>query len=215
MEKFYFRNKEIIISDEREAYNEIVLEYGDYAYEAEEDFIASYKQSNKSLDDVIKNSWEDGLTIIYEYIDITIEKIIKHKIYNIDRARFIEQYSSTALKIWYDAFSEVYEEYVDIVATEQEKEVYRQYRKEARGKFQGGGFGLKGAVKGAVQAGAINIATGLAHDTFNIFSRAYSNLQADKQKQSIFNNPKTIDILSNGIYDAVFSIHHSYILFLS
>lgn len=45
----------------------------------------------------------------------------------------------------------------------QRKMLERDIRKNSRGRFIGGGFGIRGAIKGSIQAGALNLFTGAVH----------------------------------------------------
>ena len=55
---------------------------------------------------------------------------------------------------------------------------YRELRKQSRGKWVGGGFGLSGAISGAAQAEILNVGTGLIHSTINFFGDTYSYTKA-------------------------------------
>jgi len=48
-----------------------------------------------------------------------------------------------------------------------QKKDYRQLRKDNRSYWSGGGFGIQGTIKGAVEASILNIATAAAHSTVN------------------------------------------------
>ena len=65
---------------------------------------------------------------------------------------------------------------------------YREARKNHRGKFVGGGFGLSGAVKGMAMAGAANMATGAAHNVFNIFGNAATKVAYNNRIRSLKNS---------------------------
>ncbi|WP_236873879.1 hypothetical protein [Clostridioides difficile] len=103
---------------------------------------------------------------------------------------------------------------MNIVLDERQKEEYRQLRKNSRARWQGGGFGIQGAIKGATQAGAMNMVTGVAHSAFNMISKIGTSIKVNKQKSKIFNDPSTLDVLSEVIYLAILDIKYSYIKFL-
>ena len=73
---------------------------------------------------------------------------------------------------------------------------YRELRKQSRGKWVGGGFGLGGAIGGAAQAGLLNAGSGLLHSTVNIFGDIHSD---NKAKSKIIEIVKQIrgDIVAN------------------
>ena len=63
--------------------------------------------------------------------------------------------------------------------------LYRQVRKEYRSKWMGGGFGLSGAIKGAITAGVLNMGSGAVHATINAIGNENSKYSANSQKRKI------------------------------
>lgn len=59
---------------------------------------------------------------------------------------------------------------------------YRKLRKASRGRWQGGGFGVGGAIKGAAEAGMMNMGTGAIHSVVNGLGNLKSELKASRQK---------------------------------
>lgn len=64
-------------------------------------------------------------------------------------------------------------------------ERYRKARKESRGRWSGGGFGVGGALKGAATAGVMNMGTGAVHSVVNSIGNLRTSMKADKQKRGI------------------------------
>lgn len=65
------------------------------------------------------------------------------------------------------------------------KKGYREIRKETRGRWQGGGFGVSGALKGAITAGAMNAVGGMAHSAFNALGNLGTGISADSARKEI------------------------------
>ncbi|HBF6040152.1 TPA: hypothetical protein ACKO2U_002057 [Clostridioides difficile] len=214
MTKFNFIGNEIYITEERNRYNSIRIEYENIANKAREEFIKVYRSCNENLDDVINNAYDQGASIILKSIKCTLDRLIENKFYNISEELFIEQYCQRVVEIWESAYGIINDQYMNIVLDERQKEEYRQLRKNSRARWQGGGFGIQGAIKGATQAGAMNMATGVAHSAFNMISKIGTSIKVNKQKSKIFNDPSTLDVLSEVIYLAILDIKYSYIKFL-
>lgn len=214
MTKFNFIGNEIYITEERNRYNSIRIEYENIANKAREEFIKVYRSCNENLDDVINNAYDQGASIILKSIKCTVDRLIENKFYNISEELFIEQYCQRVVEIWESAYGIINDQYMNIVLDERQKEEYRQLRKNSRARWQGGGFGIQGAIKGATQAGAMNMATGVAHSAFNMIGKIGTSIKVNKQKSKIFNDPSTLDLLSEGIYLAILDIKYSYIRFL-
>lgn len=62
---------------------------------------------------------------------------------------------------------------------------YRRLRKASRGRWQGGGFGVGGAIKGAAEAGMMNIGSGAIHSVVNGLGNLKSEMKASRQKSNI------------------------------
>ena len=78
---------------------------------------------------------------------------------------------------------------------------YRELRKQSRGKWTGGGFGISGAIAGAAQAEMLNIGTGLIHSTINFLGDSYSY---SKAKSKIANIVKEIrDDIRRNLYSEI------------
>ena len=65
------------------------------------------------------------------------------------------------------------------------KTAYRSARKACRGRWIGGGFGLKGALTGAAQAGALNAGTGAVHSMVNLIGNTATYIKATNQRESL------------------------------
>ena len=89
--------------------------------------------------------------------------------------------------------------YIEIVKDKNEAAEYRKMRKENRGRWVGGGFGVEGAVKGAVTAGAANLASGIAHSAFNAVGNAVSSVSANIRKDKLYNNINTLSLVESGL----------------
>ncbi|RHL92893.1 hypothetical protein DWZ94_01035 [Veillonella atypica] len=72
----------------------------------------------------------------------------------------------------------------------------RDFRREARGRIVGGGFGVSGAAQGIITAGAINMATGFAHSMFNSIGNAITKYNMNEQADKIYYDSSILDELS-------------------
>ena len=81
---------------------------------------------------------------------------------------------------WDEYFSEIEEQFGEIIDNEIRQEAYRQYRKENRTQYVGYNF------KGSLKAGALNALTGFAHDVWNNMERSVENEENEDRKQEIY-----------------------------
>lgn len=113
------------------------------------------------------------------------------------------------------ALQSVGSKYQQIEQTQAAQERYRQVRKDSRGRWQGGGFGLSGALKGAAEAGALNMVSGLGHSMVNAVGNAGSAMAASSSKQALFKNQTTFDSLFRGIELSLCAAYQSHMELLN
>ena len=82
----------------------------------------------------------------------------------------------------------VYDRYAEVVMNEEELDRYRVARREGRARWQGGGFGLAGALSGAVTASALNLVTGAGHMVFNAVGKTISSIASRDRKSTRLNS---------------------------
>ena len=206
----YF-NGTIEIADERLRYNQMRLEFVDLAFEAMERFEKLYDQ-NGSLDKLVENVDSQGLQIFNTLLsDEVIPMIVKMGVYNIDEELFLNNYYLELQNNYsFDEVAEqVKEAYYEIVMDKESLDAYRVARRQSRSRLVGGGFGISGATKGMLLAGAGNMVSGGAHRIANGIGSMMSSIKAENQKSKIYNNPKTKESLSNALFESVFRLHYA------
>lgn len=133
-------------------------------------------------------SYETGLDIlpqkldecVEEYADILIRKINNDGVHAKKKPFLMEfKERSLAYKLMHDSISNYRARYNNVVnkAFKEygEAESRRQERTDNRIQFTGGGFGVKGAVNGALQAGMMNAGVDIAYMGGNALGRIGSN----------------------------------------
>lgn len=163
--------------------------------EAEDQFRDIYK-SYVSMDNAIKKLPEDLINILKEKMKKYVSEWTSQGYYDLDENIFANSYFSKTIeeklnieKVYYD----LEEKYIDIVMTKEEKEEYRKQRKQSRGRWVGGGFGVGGAISGAATAGAMNMITGLGHSVINAMGNIASSISASNKKSKLYKD--SFDIL--------------------
>lgn len=121
-----------------------------------------------------------------------IQTLIQHKIYTYDLEDILGEYD--ILENWQECYGDLNENYTSIKEKNALQHEYRQYRKDNRGRWQGGGFGVTGALKGAATASVMNGMTGIAHSLGNAVGNAYSDYKANKAIKGLFANELLMDL---------------------
>lgn len=167
------------------------------------------RPAEKAVDiiETTKANQKDALEVIIKKLTNACSKILDNvekiaKTLDIEDDLWIED----GPYITYELTQYVLEKCNDIVAASEAcqnakeqgeyMKLYREFRKEGRSKWVGGGFGIEGALKGAVDASILNAGSGLVHSVIN----AVGNIQTDNEVQRVVVKVvKTIreDIVSN------------------
>ena len=165
-------------------YNYILMhkEFLQYADRQRAKFIRHFDIELTNMEQISKYGMEVGLALIDEVIGETVDKLIQQGIYDLDKNEFINRYYIEKYCDWNKYYDKVNEKYLDIILTEQQKDLYRQEKSQSRGRWEGGGFGLGGALKGAATAGALNLAGDMMHGAFDAVDKGLSTLEAIAKK---------------------------------
>ncbi|CDS53403.1 hypothetical protein [Polaromonas sp. CG9_12] len=209
MSTFLLRENEIQISPERELYNTIRQKYQTLAEKAAQQFSDCYAVNFKNIDDVHEKCTAITMDLLHPVIEEAIKDLIIQEIYDIDITEFEEYFSD--FFTWDKDFATIDEKYLSIVLKAEELDAYRAQRREGRGQWVGGGFGISGAVKGAMQAGAMNLATGAVHGTFNLLAKGVSAVGDAIKKSALYDDPTTKTHLTNAVNKLIFNTHFALI----
>lgn len=161
------RFKILSLGDLPVAFSESVQKYADFYREAskfatENAAHAEEKLKNiKSIEDFSVFYQEGCLRFFKDSVNIAVKVLTSQGIYEYDYSAFVDYLDSRSYgkEIYAYNFLKDLNEYVEKKADEKEAhEEYLRLQDQSRGRWSGGGFGLKGALKGAAMAGALNLA---------------------------------------------------------
>lgn len=203
----------ITVSQEREAYNAIRRKYQALAERTANQFAHSYSDNFKTIDDVHERCHDVAMSLLMPVVEEAIRDVVAHGIYDVNISEF-ETYFADFFS-WDADFAVIDDKYMAIVLKAEELDAYRVGRREARGQWIGGGFGLGGAVKGAMQAGAMNLATGAIHGTFNLMAKGITAAGDSMKKTALFSDPTTRTHLTNAVYHLAFNTHLALVTILN
>ncbi|MFR1835664.1 MAG: hypothetical protein ACLSXM_05445, partial [Turicibacter sanguinis] len=217
MDTIKIGDEEFIITDDVVRYNKIRLYYQDLSIQCREYFKEEYRKNYKNLEQLCKPSDTDGAMlgckIIKVALDKTIELLVDLGYIDIDVQLFYSNYYSDYCT-WEEDFEEIRECYLKFVYNQEMMDAYRAERKLNRGKIVGGGFGVKGAAKGMLLAGAGNLLLGATYGITNSLDKFISECRDYSKMGQIFNDPNTLNYLAFCLEIAVFNIHIGYVKFL-
>lgn len=156
-------------SDKIVSFCKIYGKYHKLADELFEDINEKYLKTN-DLSEVVSNIIPYGELKLKNAIELMIKDLYLSGI-NISAAQFKSEYSYRYDFDYMDKCKEVHAAYQRIMAYQDELQENEAARRASRGKWVGGGFGLKGAIKGSMDAAILNAGSGILH-SFGDASRA-------------------------------------------
>lgn len=104
----------------------------------------------------------------------------------------------------------------DILDESMQKAEQKSAARKNRGiRWNGGGFGLAGAIKGVAMAGMLNLGAGALRAIKNGTLDGLDRAKINRMKEDIYQNPYYVDILVEGVRQAVYGIVYPFIMELN
>lgn len=228
---------EFYIKDDAKKVEKSVLEEEKLEYKLLQGVVATYKKSDAiyanlyglyivsslnaydKLLDLYKKSKTIGVAIRQvpeagaEIIDNVFQKTVEY-LYSVGITTTVEQFiSGFESKYDFDYEGHVYrviEKYENILEIQDQQRLSRKLEKAGRGRWQGGGFGLKGAIKGALTASVLNAGSDVLH-SFGDSAKASADAKKIESKLSaLYNDSDTkralcgsVELIIMEIFDAL------------
>lgn len=160
-----------------------------------------------SIDDFFSNFSLKVENLISDSVAKAVQILMDEGIYDKSEKYILDLISiSTAWAKILDKISDMEDQYEDITDKYEEDLEYRELRKDSRSRAVGGGFGLTGYIKGAATAGAINMATGVAHGVINAVGNLGSAIEKSASANSLYNNTKTKQFFAGQVFNVIMTI---------
>lgn len=199
MLNFNFGNKQIVVSDDVEKIAELTKKRIVVKSKYMARILAAYDKAG-SIENFMENFSDVSGNISGNAIKDALDICVNDGYYDIDENFFLEDGRQEFIfDPMFNELEDLFGAYKNIIQQNEDEHEYREQRKENRGRFVGGGFGLGGAISGSLKAGALNMATGLGHSVFNSIGNAMSNYEAAKKLKELYELPQCRDILLNAV----------------
>lgn len=199
MSNFNFGNKQIVVSDDVEKIAELTKKRIAVKSKYMARILAAYDKAG-SIENFMENFSDVSGNISGNAIKDALDICVNDGYYDIDENFFLEDGRQEFIfNPMFNELEDLFGAYKNIIQQNEDEHEYREQRKENRGRFVGGGFGLGGAISGSLKAGALNMATGLGHSVFNSIGNAISNYEASKKLKELYELPQCRDILLNAV----------------
>lgn len=173
-------------------------------------FFSYLSMQQKELKEELKQStdYDNQVDCICEFGNCAIDEcihqghqfLLTQGVYSISEQMLKHRCSSL---IENGAFAKTYnqfeEGYLEIVATDEQMKEYRQMVKASRGHWEGGGFGISGAIKGAVTAGAMNAVGSAIYGIGDFISSEVDSHRIATLKRDYLNSKNWVSICIAGV----------------
>lgn len=207
-------NRKIIIDDEIILFNDLRKEFDETIGLACNFSFKSELNRFKNIDELVEKLPILSNKYIDSIVDEAIKVLVSIKIYDYNVDMFKEEY----LEDYFD-YSEYYyglrNLYLKIIGHQDETNQQRQIERSNRSKWQGGGFGVSGAIKGAMTAGALNLGTGIFRGIGDSIVDVNDKSKIRKLKEWLFENEDVKLALIQGMEMCMWGIFQALIDLLS
>lgn len=149
-----------------------------------------------SLRKFCADGYDAGRLLIARAVKDAVQRAVDAGHYDINETAFTAlDGEGRLIRPWQEVFQQVYDQFVDLETEKLGEEERRRIRKDMRGRFTGGGFGLDAAIWASLEAGAVNLVTGAAHSVFNALGNLVTSVHISGKESDIYNNPDTLRVL--------------------
>lgn len=149
--------------------------------------------------DILWTRFNEKLSLgLQKFSELSCKKLFDCGIYDVSEEQFFLKYAQQYMDVdeHIEPILAKFSQIAEIKATFQERQALKH---ASRGYWQGGGFGIAGAIKGALTASAMNAVGDVFHGIGDFISESFHESKIEKMKEEIFHDPHTRPILSNAI----------------
>lgn len=191
-------NQSIEINNNFEQYNTIRKLFLNGAAQIADSFSKKYRQC-KDLDEAFPLFLETYEIALTKGVEKSCTFLFKAGVIDVSEEDFAKKYYDSYISVD-DILSGFYAKLQEIAELSDAFELQQQLRQLNRGRWIGGGFGIKGAVAGAVNAAALNVATGAIHSVGDFFRSVGNGIKVQRLKSAVFEDTEVFYSLFNAIY---------------
>lgn len=172
-----------------------------------------YDKTYKKDETFIENIYSSGIKKMLVFISEIHTYFIELQIYQIDESMIKDRCTPFIENIYNVPFEDISNKVEDIMLSANIEIDNTNFRKNSRGRWIGGGFGVSGALKGAAIAGGFNAVSGALHSVTAGISNSLTklNLQRDIEKAYKVHKKAVLD----AFYTTIMRFSEVYIDFLT
>ena len=162
----------------------------------------------KSADDAIANVLTAYVSVVKAYSEKINSLYVDCHVYDMSVKNIQEDIVKNGeFAKAYNQYEDTYKSIID--AGERQKRI-RELNKQNRGRWIGGGFGLKGALTGAMTAGALNAVGGLLYGAANSVGNFVTDINISSNLEKFY-SPETIEAFESILIKDVYLYKYNFI----
>lgn len=198
----------LLISDERDQYNEAHHQFDLLSVKVADKFIEVFNSSCSSLSDLIEKSEGIAAKLYLEAAGEVAGMLSQKGIYSLDKNTIYSQYlSQHCFKNWLLAMKIKND---NIEYELEEKNEMRAENHANRPRVHGHDVCLGNPMTDTLVAGAADLTIGAVSGAFNLIGAGISAINANMKKSELFKDPKTIKTLYDSVENDIYSCIDEY-----
>ncbi len=152
------------------------------------------------FNDVYEFAVPESLAYIENAVDHAIQILLEESIFDYDRDSFVQQFKIgdsyiSDIAVVVNKYDEIDEYWNSLKQT-------RSIQRSSRSRWEGGGFGLSGALKGAMTAGILNAGTGVFRGIGDAITNSRDAAKMNGMKKDAFENYHFKETIADAVYRA-------------
>lgn len=207
MPSFSFAGRRITYPKGSEKFAALFGTYLKLADEGAETLLDSYYKSG-GITAALSKVPDKAQYLLNEAIKKAVEYLYESGI-NFTEEQFVNKYYYKYKFNYNSYYDRVVEKYAEIRNQESQLKIYREAQKASRGRWQGGGFGFGGAIKGALMAGAMNMGTDFLHSFDDSAHQKNDTIEIRAKLKSLYEKESTKEALCNSIKTCIINIYNA------
>ena len=168
-------------------------------------FSQTYEKDKDRCIQVISDFGNNMISWTYDW---AIGYLVNKGVYDVSKNRLSELCDHHWEK-FYNFYNSFEEGYLAIIATKEEMDEYRRLRHASRGRWEGGGFGLSGAIKGAAMAGVLNAGGTILSGIGSAIGSAIDSSVINRDKKKYLTERKWIFECASSLIEGSDTIYHA------
>ena len=207
MKSFLICDYEFSYSDDVVKVSRLRAIFSTNAFNRKMNFSDYFTNDIKVFEDIYKKATEYFVQNIVDTLKLGVEVLMEYGIDYIDLQRLTQlAYDDIDPSDTFEYLQSIADK---ICSKEDELLISRNLKKMNRGRWYGGGFGLGGAIKGAMMAGGLNLASSAIHGIGDSITNSRDKSIIDKMKNDALHSSELRDRLIDDLYDYCFSVYYS------